>query len=381
MRYTSIKLAIWSPAKPIMDSTLPHTGYARLTPLAARTVLVLLLLVALVFVGVTLSPLAHGYADKDRPGEGDIALYRAKLERINAGQDYYEAAGAEMRVRGYPTRSVFNWRIPLHFWLIGWMPKVQFGKALLGALALALMLVAFEALAREDVNRIGRPVACILLLTGPLIPCILGNLFVMPVLWAGVLIALSICAYGLRRPGWGVGFGLLAIFIRELAMPYCLVAVGLAWWHKRRGELAAWTVGLVVWAVYFGLHWLQVTDLIMPGDRAHRESWVQFGGAAQVISNAQMNAYLLLLPQWVTGLYFVAAMFGFAGWHTPLGLRAGLTACLFVAAFGIAGQELHQYWGSLIAPLLCFGVVRFPASLCDLWRAAAWQPVLVNSQT
>jgi hypothetical protein len=77
------------------------------------------------------------------------------------------------------------------------------------------------------------------------------------------------------------------------------------------------------------------------------------------------------LPQWITAIYLVAAMVGMAGWNTPLGTRIGLSTCLFLLAFAFVGQSFNQYWGSLIAPLLCFGVVRFPASLRDLYRAAS----------
>jgi hypothetical protein len=55
---------------------------------------------------------------------------------------------------------------------------------------------------------------------------------------------------------------------------------------------------------------------------------------------------------------------------TPLGTRIGLTVCLFLIAFAAVGQSFNQYWGALVAPLLCFGVVRFPMSLVDLCRAA-----------
>lgn len=103
----------------------------------------------------------------------------------------------------------------------------------------------------------------------------------------------------------------------------------------------------------------------------HRESWLRFGGAGFVISTVQMNAYLLLLPQWVTAVYFTAALIGLAGWRTPLGTRIGLTACLFIVAFAVVGQNFNQYWGSLAAPLWCFGVARFPASLGDLCKATA----------
>ena len=95
----------------------------------------------------------------------------------------------------------------------------------------------------------------------------------------------------------------------------------------------------------------------------------------------QMNACLLMLPQWVTTLYFVAAMFGLAGWSSPLGQRVGLTVCLFVVAFSIVGQDFNRYWGLLIAPLVCFGVVRFPASAADLWRASRGQTAVVATSS
>jgi hypothetical protein len=348
---------------------VPPTGYARLSVRQARIVLVMLAVTALVCVGITLSPLKSTRVGKKLGGEGDVGLYRAEVARIHAGEGYYQAAAVELVERGYPTRSVFNWRTPLPMWMLGKLPHPGLGRGLLGLLALAVMVLSFEALAREQGHGLGRPLACALLLSGPLMFCVLSELFVSPMLWAGVFMAISIGAYGVKRPGWGVAFGLLAVFFRELALPYCVLAAGLAWWHKRPKELAAWIVGLAAWAVFFAWHWTQVAPLIAPDALAHREGWVQFGGLAFVISTVQMTAYLLLLPQWVTALYFVAAMFGFAGWRTAWGQRVGLTVCLFVLAFGFVGHEFNQYWGSLVAPLFCLGVVQFPAALRDLWVA------------
>ncbi|KKK52141.1 hypothetical protein LCGC14_3107890, partial [marine sediment metagenome] len=172
------------PERSMLPQASNATGYTRLTPRQAQAVLATLILISGLFVGVTFSPLASSnLGNKKRSAEGDIALYRAKVDRIHAGEGYYQAAGTEMRTRGYPTGSVFNWRFPAPFWLIGCMPDVEFGKAMLSGLALVLMLSAFEALARETQNRIRRPIACALLLTGPLMPCVLGDLFVLPVLW------------------------------------------------------------------------------------------------------------------------------------------------------------------------------------------------------
>ena len=78
----------------------------------------------------------------------------------------------------------------------------------------------------------------------------------------------------------------------------------------------------------------------------------------------------MLLPVWATVVFFALAMIGLAGWQTAWGTRIALTACIYVAAFSIVGQEFNRYWGLMIAPLFCFGAVRAPAALYDLWHAA-----------
>ncbi len=353
-----------------MVTTGPSTTFTRFAPGQARAVLGGIVGLSVFCVAVTLSPIASTQVGKSPRGAGDIALFRANVDRVRAGEGYYASAQAELTARGYPTRSVFNWRLPTLAWGLGHLPSLAAGKVLLGVLALALMVVSFEVLAREQGHGLGRPIACAVLLSGPLMPCVLDDLVVSHELWAGVLIALSLGVYGLQRPYLGAALGLAALFVRELALPYCVLALGLAWWHGQRREAAMWLVGLVLWAGYLGLHAWQVQQWIPPDAKAHSTGWVQFGGVAFVLATAQMNAYLLLVPQWVTALWFVAAMVGLAAWSSPLGQRVGLTLCLFVVAFSIVGQEFNQYWGAMIAPLFCFGAVQFPAALRDLWRAA-----------
>jgi hypothetical protein len=91
-----------------------------------------------------------------------------------------------------------------------------------------------------------------------------------------------------------------------------------------------------------------------------------------------MNAWLLLLPQWVTALYLAAALLGFACWSTPAGQRVGLTVAIYLIAFSIVGQPINQYWGSMIAPLLCLGAARFPVA-CGEYMIAARRPRQVAS--
>ena len=55
-----------------------------------------------------------------------------------------------------------------------------------------------------------------LLLSGALLPILLGELFVMPELWSGVCIALSVAAYGTGRRRLGFASGFAALVLREL---------------------------------------------------------------------------------------------------------------------------------------------------------------------
>ncbi len=353
-----------------MKQRSPPTGYARLSSRAARIALLLLLVATAVFVGVALR--GDNASSWRRGEEGDAALYRAEINRIRAGEDYYKAAAAELPSRGYPTRSIFNWRTPLPMWMIGKLPAPFWGKVLLIGLALGVIVLAFGIMAQDEKHVFRSPLGCALLLTGTLMALYGGDSYTMPVLWAGAFIALSICCYGVNRPWLGVVFGLAAVFFRELALPYCLLAAGIAWWNRRWKELAAWFAGTGAWFVFFGWHCLRATEMMPHGATAHSQGWLQLGGAGFVILTAQMNLFLLELPQWITALYLTAALFGLAGWDTPLGQRTGLTVCLFITAFAFVGHNFNQYWGCLYAPLLCFGVARFPASLRDAFVAGGF---------
>ncbi len=348
----------------------PPTGYANLEPRHARRVLVGWLLFCALCVG-TVVPSSPGRPDLDR-GEGDLALYEAEADRIRAGENYYDAAAVELHARNYPAASVFNWRTPLPTWLIGKLPTNWMAAILLDLLAATMLLAAFETMTRKHGWQFPRGLACAVLLVGPLSAGHFGYAF--SEIWAGVFIGLSICAYGANRPMSGVALGLVAVFFRELALPYCVLAAALAWWYHRPKELAFWIIGLGGWLVWFGWHWLQVSSRIPPDALEHPGGWVQLGGIPFLVSTAQMNVYLLTLPRWISAVYFSAAILGLAGWRTPMGMRVGMTVGLYAAAYCIAGHDFNSYWGYIISPLYCFGLALLPRSVVDLWRAAALFP-------
>lgn len=344
------------------------TSFARLPRTTARVVLALSIVATIASVAITLSPLKSGYADGPDRGPGDLALYRAEARRIRAGESYYEAANVELRQRGYPTRSLFNWRTPLPMWLLGKLSHPLAGRVLLGGLALLAIYGAFTLVEQEA--GVWPGVACGLLLIGAMLPCILDEIYVAPELWSAVFITLSLCAYHRRWPLVGVWLGVAALFFRDLAGLYCLTMGLMAIAQRQWRELAWWFAGLLAYATFFAWHAASVLPLIGVDDVAHQGSWVQLGGLPFVLSLCQMSAYLLLSPQWVTALYLTAALLGLAGWSSSIGQRIAIVTCVYLALFAAVGHPFNQYWGALFAPLLCFGVARLPASLADLWCAS-----------
>ena len=344
------------------------TGYSRLSPLQARLVLAALVCGVSICVAISRSPSAQGFADRPREGRNDVDLYQAEVDRIAAGEGYYAAAAAELREFGYPTGSYFNWRTPLPMEWLGRLPSPLVGKLLLCGLSVVLILLGFELTAREG-GRLASVIAA-LLLVGATLPCFLSNFYVMPVLWGGVLIAISVCALGLGRWKLGVGCGIAAVFVRDLAGPYCVLALGLAVVQRRWKEAVGWFAGLCAYAAFFAAHVLAVDGLRGGPDSGVASNWLQAGGAAFLISATQMNGFLLVLPQGISAVFFPLALLGLASWSGPAGRRAGLAALLYVILFAFIGQEINQYWGSLLAPLLALGAARSPLALRDLWQAS-----------
>ncbi len=343
------------------------TRFALLQQGAARTVLLGAFTAVVLLVAITLSPWRSGFADAPSRGAGDIALYRAKIERIRNGETYYAAAKAELESQGYPTRSILNWRTPLPIWLIGILPASG-GQILLAAVAIGLIAVSGHIVAKK--SGLGRALLTLVFLSGALLPVALPSPYVMSEVWCGVLIAASLACYGVERREAAVICGLSALFVRELAAPYCLMCGLLAIGERRWKEVAGWLAGGLAYAGFYAWHISQVLPLIDVDGRSHAQGWLQFGGAAFVISLVQMNVYLLLLPQWISAVYLLVALVGFAAMESGWERRAAWSACVYVLAFGFLGQPFNQYWGAIIAPLFCFGAAQGIAAFLDLWHAA-----------
>ena len=355
------------------------TGYARLSRFQARAVLAAFVLSLIGCLALSLSPLKSGFIGSPRSKRSDVELYRAEVARIAGGEGYYEVAADELPAREYPTASVFNWRTPLPMWLLGTLPSPLVGKVLLGLLALAALGMSLAWLAKTCAP----PLVMLggLAISGALMFSVLGDLYVMPVIWAGVLILLSLSAFGLDKTRVAVAAGLAAVFVRDLAGPYCVAALVIAASRRQWREAGAWLVGLTAYALFFAAHCWTVSGLITAEAISHNESWLCLGGAAFLISAAQMHAYLISLPQWIAAVFLPLTLLGFAGWHSPSGQRAGMVAAMYCLLFAVIGHDFNQYWGAMLMPTLCLGFAHAPAALGDLCRAAGYRSSRVNLST
>jgi hypothetical protein len=357
---------------------LPHTAAGLLTRVSrnrARCLLIVFALVTIALISITISPLRSGFADAAPRGPGDIALYEAEISRIQLGESYYSAVGTELRKFGYPTKSLFNWRTPLPVWLIANAPSSQCGRFLIAGFAALLLATGFRFAAREGTVR--QTLLTTILLLGALFPCFCDDLFVMSEVWAGVFLTLSLVAYGSDKWRLGLVAALTGLFLRELVAPYCVICLLLAVTQRRWREMAWWCVGLLAYGLFYTWHITQVWNHMRPEDVAP-QGWLALGGAPFLISLAQMNAFLLVSPQWLSAVYLALVILGCANCNRGNGQRFSFTCVMYLAVFAAVGQPFNQYWGAMLAPVFCFAAVRGLAAFVDLFRVARFDTAVTR---
>jgi hypothetical protein len=297
----------------------------------------------------------------------DFELYRAMVNRVQAGADYYHAAALELRVPRppeglpYPTRSVFNWRPPTLALLLGKLGTTG-SQALLAGLGVTSLLLWWRALAGQAAGI--RWAATVGLASG-LLYCVPGWLddarFVHET-WAGVLLTLALGA-GLN--GWlglAVAAAVAAACIRELAVLSLLVFIVVPFAASspdaRRERLVwagAFALALALWAA----HAWKVQTLILPTDRAHEGSWLALGGWRFVLKTAHLHPVALpLLPSapWALALVLPFLLWALVWWPLPRGGPVKAVLGGYVVAYLFVGQPFNFLWGLVYTPLLGLGL-------------------------
>jgi hypothetical protein len=333
----------------------------------ARGALAVIFVVIGCFLSVAFRPVMLPV--QDRGGDTDVDLFRKVVLRVHSGESTHDAFERVFKEYEYPVCSVFNYRTPLHPWLIGNLPSLSWGRAMLAAIILATTLIAYTSLRRHGSGP--RAAFAVFLMLGVFAYCFVDDMYLYTEVWAGTLIVLSVCAYDLNHRWFAIAAGLIALFFRELALPYVLVAALIDWRQGRRRETLAWGTGLALYGLYLALHILAVAPRISPGSSLfHGSAWLNFEGIPFILATCRINLLLLVSPRWVAALYLPLSLVGLVGWRGETSLRIGTVIGLYLATFTVVGGLYNAYWGLLYAPLLPLGLVWAPASLRDLCSAA-----------
>ena len=142
--------------------------------------------------------------------------------------------------------------------------------------------------------------------------------------------------------------GLLALFIRELAAPYCVACTLIAAGNRRWRELAAWIAGACAYAGYYGWHVTQVWAHRLPTDWAEPSPWLGFPGLPFLVAIVHWQGWLLAAPSPLAALALVLIVAGIAHPRAPLHLRLGSAA--YVGFFLAVGRMYNDYWGPVAWP-------------------------------
>lgn len=355
------RFASWKagPARVLLAVVAAFVVLAALTPLSAS-------IDGAVATAQPLFPVETSTSEK--PGrDDDLALYDRIIERVAAGENYYDFVVEEQRAADYPVRPGLAVRLPTLAYIHGLL-----GEGGMIAVAIALMVACvwawWKRLGEEQDNPSIRRIGATLLLVGAALG-LNRSYFVLHELWAGMLIVL---AFGLHRPGrwgWSLAVAALALAIREHVLPFVLLMAAMAAWRRDWKEAAPWGALVLAFLAAMAWHLSLVEPQVLPSDRESPD-WLVLRGLSGWLGNIVLSSSLRYLPHMIAGPIVILCVLGWAGWKSPAGTTGTLLFLGYGLAFMLAGRANNFYWGAVIAPAMFIGLAFLPMALSSLWRVA-----------
>ena len=335
----------------------------------------LALLVAVLFVAALswsqITP--PGKVSRAAPGHyTDMMLYRDIVTAMQSGHGYYVAATDAQRAHHYPTRPFVTVREPTLYWLAAqlgwtWLNRIETG------LLIAVVLTWIFALP-PPINLAEKLAAAGLIAVGGLAP-IATSITPMSEAWCGLLLTLALGLTLWPRARWWMPVLVIAaaLSLRELALPFLLLAAAFALWERRWKELTAWAVVAVVFALAMALHAVEVAQVVRPTDFPS-PGWSGGLGLRGVLLAVVNTTVLHLLPHW---LALLLALLPVLGWGALDG-RGGRFAALLLGGYalmiGLFSRADNFYWGFLLLPAWLAGLALVPRGIWQLGRAIIRRP-------
>lgn len=334
---------------------------SRFAGLRPVTALVLLLL----GVALLLTAWMRLVEDAGARGQGDLGLYRAVVDGVRRGDDYYGVVVTEFRAAGYPLRPFTAVRLPT-------LSVVQ--AALPDSVSVVLLVLIAAATGFAWTRRIGDwfgrgppRITALFLLAGGMVAFVQPSLVQFHELWAGLLVAWSLA---IRREGrWveAVALALCAMLIRETAALYAIVMLLAALVERQRREALAWGAILLLFVAILSLHARAIAMVAGPLD-ASAGGLGGWHGPALFASGMARSTALTLLPWWLGAPLAMVALVGWAAAPGALGARTAAVFGAFALLVALFARTDGFYWVLIIAPAYLVGIAFLPDGLRDLTR-------------
>ncbi len=305
-------------------------------------------------------------------GYTDVHLYHDIAAAVAKGEPYHQAAAEMQRAHHYPLKPFVTMRLPTLNWLaveFGWRGVQKIAFAALFAAILCWVVAVEDTL--HWTERIGIGIA---LAAG-------GSSIVDPGILAlheylsGIFLALALAGvFGWPQRWWLILLpAAAALAIRELALPFVLLALAFAIYDKRWREVAGWAGLLWLFVGAMALHAHAVELQVRPGDIVSA-GWTAAQGYSAFLKAVIFTSVLQGLP---LGLALLAAMLPLVGWMALPG-RAGLFAVLLFAGYAVMISLFSRadtfYWGAIVMPAYFIGFPLLPRAFWQLSQAIRQVP-------
>lgn len=303
-----------------------------------------------------------------RPGQyTDIKLYRDIVTEMQTGKPYYQAATELQRAHDYPTRPFFTVRQPTLSWMaarIGW-DNLQKFAVLLVVVNICVWLSALP----EQFSRMERIGALFGIALGSAGIAVQAAMTIAD-LWCGLLLSLALGLTLAARKHWWLPMlpVAAALAVRELALPFLLLAGTFALYERRWKELAGWSGLFACYAVALIFHASAQLAQVNPGDPAS-QGWTGMQGLRGVLMALNYTSPWLLVWQ-PLGLFL--CLLPVLGW-AALDDRGGRFVHLFLLGYALLIALFSRpdtfYWGYLLSPVWFAGLALVPRGVWQLGKA------------
>ena len=331
--------------------------------------LALALLLGMLMIWAVILPSAPVSMAPETATYNDARLYADIAAEVARGKNYYQAVADLHRAHGYPLQPFIAVRLPTLSWasaLLGW--PVLRGIAWL--LLIAGGLTWSPRFSPQCPGRTGGGLLFAVVLGGAMVSA--DGLVFMHEGWVGLLLFPALPILWRWPDRWPLAWILaaVALALRELALPFVLLAGAHALVRRDSSQAAAWAGLVAAFAVAMALHRAQVLAVTQSGDMVSA-GWNSMGGPSQFVGAVIQSSSLQLLPAPLARMAGLLPLFGFLALRGPRAMLVWTWFAGMALAIALFARPDNVYWGFVVMPAYMIGLAFVPRLIRDILCAAS----------